>query len=93
MVRREIFLELILLKNYVLFTATVLATLVLPNEDKRFPVGGNINISCKTDGWPLPSVTWLKDNQPLEPSDRIQISGKAMCKKGRNFQIQLYSKS
>lgn len=48
---------------------------MLPRGEKRFGVGGNINISCTTDGYPVPQVTWYKDNAPLEESSRVQITG------------------
>lgn len=55
--------------------APVVANIVLPKGEKRFAIGGNINISCTVDGYPAPRVSWLKDNTQLEPSERIQISG------------------
>lgn len=55
-------------------TAPVIATINLPYGEKRFGVGGNINISCTTDGYPVPQITWYKDQQPLEESSRITIT-------------------
>lgn len=53
-----------------------MANINLPRGEKRFGVGGNINISCTTDGYPVPQVSWFKDNAQLEESSRVQITGK-----------------
>ncbi|XP_063221793.1 papilin isoform X2 [Bacillus rossius redtenbacheri] len=39
-----------------------------------FPVGSDISIPCDVDGYPIPVVTWYKDEVPLQSSERIQIT-------------------
>ncbi|XP_034239314.1 papilin isoform X2 [Thrips palmi] len=39
-----------------------------------FPVGGDVSIPCQADGYPIPKVTWFKDNVRLDPSDTIRIA-------------------
>lgn len=55
--------------------APVIANIILPRGEKRFGVGGNINISCTTDGYPVPQITWFKDSAQLEQSSRVHITG------------------
>lgn len=66
------------LKTDFYYLAPVMANIVLPRGEKRFGVGGNINISCTTDGYPEPQVFWFKDNAMLEESSHVQITGKIL---------------
>lgn len=40
-----------------------------------YPIGSDISIPCDVDGYPIPQVVWYKDEELLEPSDRIHITG------------------
>ncbi|XP_023705293.1 papilin isoform X5 [Cryptotermes secundus] len=39
-----------------------------------YPIGSDISIPCDVDGYPIPQVVWYKDEQLLEPSERIHIT-------------------
>ena len=32
-------------------------------------------IHCEVQGYPQPTVTWYKDNNPILPTDRVSITG------------------
>jgi hypothetical protein len=34
-----------------------------------------MQLQCEVDGYPIPQVAWFKDDQPLEASQRVAISG------------------
>ncbi|XP_054880745.1 leucine-rich repeats and immunoglobulin-like domains protein 1 [Poeciliopsis prolifica] len=53
-------------------TLTVLATPSLAQEmkDHRVAEGDTVVLQCKAVGSPPPRITWLRDDQPLRPSDR-----------------------
>ena len=36
--------------------------------------GNAIRIDLKISGSPVPTVTWLKDHQPISPSNRVRLS-------------------
>jgi hypothetical protein len=40
-----------------------------------YPIGSDISIPCDVDGYPIPQVVWYKDEQLLEASERIHITG------------------
>lgn len=40
-----------------------------------YPIGSDISIPCDVDGYPIPQVVWYKDEELLEPSERIHITG------------------
>lgn len=39
-------------------------------EDRRVAAGDTVALQCKALGSPPPRITWLRDDQPLRPSDR-----------------------
>lgn len=39
-------------------------------EDHRVVVGDTVALQCKALGSPPPRITWLRNDQPLRPSDR-----------------------
>jgi Immunoglobulin I-set domain. len=41
-----------------------------------YPIGSDISIPCDVDGYPIPQVVWYKDEELLEPTERIHITGK-----------------
>ncbi|KAG5871898.1 hypothetical protein JTB14_030952 [Gonioctena quinquepunctata] len=43
-------------------------------NDRKYPVGSDIDIPCSVTGFPTPQVRWYKDGVPLSPSEKIQIS-------------------
>ena len=47
----------------------------IPLSRSVYPVGSDISIPCDVDGYPIPNVEWYKDDELLEPNDRIQITG------------------
>uniref|UniRef100_A0A8C7ZL73 Leucine-rich repeats and immunoglobulin-like domains 1 n=1 Tax=Oryzias sinensis TaxID=183150 RepID=A0A8C7ZL73_9TELE len=53
-------------------TLTVLETphLAQDLEDRRVVVGDTVALQCKALGSPPPRITWLRNDQPLRPSDR-----------------------
>ncbi|XP_078104045.1 leucine-rich repeats and immunoglobulin-like domains protein 1 [Sander vitreus] len=53
-------------------TLTVLETphLVQDLEDRSVVVGDTVALQCKALGSPPPRITWLRNDQPLRPSDR-----------------------
>ncbi|XP_008407784.1 leucine-rich repeats and immunoglobulin-like domains protein 1 isoform X1 [Poecilia reticulata] len=53
-------------------TLTVLETphLAQEMEDRSVAVGDTVALQCKALGSPPPRITWLRDDQPLRPSDR-----------------------
>uniref|UniRef100_H3D0N2 Leucine rich repeats and immunoglobulin like domains 1 n=1 Tax=Tetraodon nigroviridis TaxID=99883 RepID=H3D0N2_TETNG len=53
-------------------TLTVLETphLAQDLEDHRVVAGDTVALQCKALGSPPPRITWLRDDQPLRPSDR-----------------------
>jgi hypothetical protein len=44
-----------------------------------YPIGSDISIPCDVDGYPIPQVVWYKDEELLEPSERIHITGEQKC--------------
>lgn len=42
---------------------------------KVFAVDSEISIPCDVDGHPTPRVRWFKNRVPLDPSEKIYISG------------------
>ncbi|KAG8447614.1 hypothetical protein GDO86_014935 [Hymenochirus boettgeri] len=42
--------------------------------DLRVPEGQSVVLNCKVSGHPKPLITWLRDSQPLQSADDIQIS-------------------
>jgi hypothetical protein len=59
-------------------------------DDGPFAEGGEISIACNVEGFPIPRVAWYKDDNRIEKSNRITISGKCIylmtsnesCEKG-----------
>ncbi|TWW61778.1 Leucine-rich repeats and immunoglobulin-like domains protein 1 [Takifugu flavidus] len=53
-------------------TLTVLETphLAQDLEDRRVVAGDTVALQCKALGSPPPRITWLRNDQPLRPSDR-----------------------
>ncbi|XP_029005946.1 leucine-rich repeats and immunoglobulin-like domains protein 1 [Betta splendens] len=53
-------------------TLTVLETphLAQELEDRSVVVGDTVALQCKAQGSPPPRITWLRNDQPLRPSDR-----------------------
>lgn len=43
-----------------------------PQEAVRVRAGDKAILSCETDSFPEPAVTWFKDQQPLALGQRIQ---------------------
>ncbi|XP_065722468.2 papilin isoform X4 [Drosophila suzukii] len=63
-VRREVALQV---------TVNVNAVLALDPKNNYSP-GSTIFMSCSVQGYPLPNVTWTKDDVPLYNNERVQIS-------------------
>ncbi|XP_042642365.1 hemicentin-2 [Tyto alba] len=44
-------------------------------EEARALLNGSVVLPCQAEGWPVPQVTWQKDNQllPLHGSNRLQL--------------------
>uniref|UniRef100_A0A914QJE8 Ig-like domain-containing protein n=1 Tax=Panagrolaimus davidi TaxID=227884 RepID=A0A914QJE8_9BILA len=42
--------------------------------DQTVLAGENATLKCKVRGYPLPTVTWIKDNEPLKTSHRKQLN-------------------
>lgn len=53
---------------------TVPASLLMPPEDTRVEVGGNVPLMCTARGYPLPQVTWLRGGMPLTRGININIT-------------------
>jgi len=52
----------------------------------QYPVGSNISLPCIVNGFPQPTVRWLKNGQPVELSGRIEHTSKSLpFKVGINF--------
>ena len=45
----------------------------VPFGDLRVVGGTPLKLECRVNGEPLPELTWFKDGEKVEPSDRIQI--------------------
>lgn len=45
----------------------------IPLENKTFDTGHNIRLECKVEGFPIPTITWLKNNARLPKSTRIYV--------------------
>lgn len=58
------------------FTVPVTANITIGQN--QFPEGSDVNIACHVDGYPIPRVSWYKDNEIIHPNNRIQITGKHM---------------
>ncbi|CAG5983585.1 unnamed protein product [Menidia menidia] len=57
-------------------TLTVLETpyLVQALKDRSVALGDMVALQCKALGSPPPRITWLRDDQPLRPSDRLHFT-------------------
>jgi hypothetical protein len=44
---------------------------VVPLANTRIDEGGNLNLQAKLEGYPFPTVTWFKNNQPIPASNRL----------------------
>lgn len=44
-------------------------------ESTTFPESSDISIPCDVEGYPYPQVRWYKDDQLLQPSGRVVITG------------------
>jgi hypothetical protein len=44
-------------------------------ERSNYPVDSDIQIHCDVQGYPQPTVTWYKDNNPILPTDRVSVTG------------------
>lgn len=57
-----------------------------PPRDTTADEGGPLSLSATFLGNPIPDVTWLKDGEPLSPSDRVKITcdGKKVEPKGQS---------
>ena len=44
-------------------------------ERSGYQTGSDITINCDVQGFPESRVTWYKDNNVIEPSDRVQLTG------------------
>ena len=42
-------------------------------EELNSPSGAEVRILCDVDGFPVPQVTWLKNNLRLPSSNRISV--------------------
>ena len=42
-------------------------------ESKEFETGQTIRLECKAEGFPIPSIQWLKNNARLPKSTRIYV--------------------
>lgn len=49
--------------------------MILPTGH-NFGVGSEIAITCNVGGYPVPSVTWFKDDVEIAADSRIQITSK-----------------
>lgn len=44
---------------------------VIPLANARANEGDSLELACKLEGYPFPTVTWFKDNKPLPASNRL----------------------
>jgi hypothetical protein len=68
--------KIVLLSGFIVFfshTVPVQANISLTRT--VYPIGSDISIPCDVDGYPIPQVVWNKDEELLEPSERIHITG------------------
>jgi len=49
-------------------------TVHLPSQIRLAEGGQGLNVKCRLDGYPVPSLVWLKDNEPLMASNRVTTS-------------------
>ena len=47
--------------------------IIVPVKNINGTAGGNITLQCSAFGYPVPSITWLKEGSPLQPSYTVQI--------------------
>lgn len=57
--------------NYV--PVPVNATITL--DITQYPLDSDVTIPCDVEGYPVPRVLWFKDNDLLQPSRKIEITG------------------
>ncbi|KAL4227669.1 hypothetical protein ACF0H5_013105 [Mactra antiquata] len=57
------------------------------DNNKNMVQGDNLELKCKVSGYPLPSVTWLKDGSPLNMTTRIHV----MDYQGTKGKLVIYS--
>lgn len=43
-------------------------------QEKNVLQGETVRLLAKVSGNPVPKITWLKNNKPLQPSERVQLS-------------------
>lgn len=51
----------------------------ITQRQHEFAEGKDVSIGCDVEGYPIPQVEWYKDGQPLQQSQRVQISGDILC--------------
>ncbi len=56
--------------NFLLLSSTETPHLAQDLEDRSVVVGDTVALQCKALGSPPPRITWLRNDQPLRPSDR-----------------------
>lgn len=47
----------------------------LTAEKSQLTEGERINLGCSVDGYPVPRVSWYKNNQLIQASNHIIING------------------
>lgn len=46
----------------------------IQQNDEQPMSGSNLTLRCRMRGYPVPTVTWLKDEKPLNANDRISLN-------------------
>lgn len=46
------------------------------SEQSSYSVGTDVQVHCDVQGYPESRVTWYKDNNQIQPTDRITINSK-----------------
>ena len=49
--------------------------------------GSSVTLSCKIDGEPLPTVTWIKDGRPIEAGRRFKMESSGISGTTRSLNI------
>lgn len=61
-------------KDVYLNILTLPATITEGPRDQVVSKGSNVTIKCKTEGFPLPTISWFLNDEPIQGSDRVKIN-------------------
>lgn len=56
------------------YPSSIPISVMVPLARTEYEAGEDISISCEVEGYPVPRVTWLKNNARLPRSDRIVVN-------------------